>query len=292
MKMNRTIHALIIALTTFSAHSSVHNSTTHHPMDFKSRISFISPQMQSKMKQMLTWHEGCPVPFNELRSITLSYWGFDNKPHLGRLIINQSVATEVVKIFKSLYHQHFPIKQMEPMDLFKGDDDLAVLANNTSSFNCRAVTGQPGVFSQHSYGQAIDINPLINPYVKNNRALTTASDKYVDRHLPFPGKITKDSQIYKVFIQNGWDWGGDWYDVQDYQHFEKRAHGEKRNPYGYGRKNKSQPGDIERIPCLVLLDPINASKIPVSTSQVIIVHSTGPLFKPDCLIVKTNFHIH
>ncbi|WP_162262386.1 M15 family metallopeptidase [Legionella brunensis] len=199
---------------------------------FESHVSLIPPAVQKRIK-MYTWHKDCPLPLKDLRYIKLSYWGFDKKTHFGVLIVNKSLAKEVVQIFKSLYLQHFPIEQMQTMDAFKGNDDVAMAANNTSAFNCRPVTGHPGIFSQHSYGRAIDINPKINPYVSGKRVTPRSSTKFVDRKKNYPGKITKDSFIYKLFTQNGWDWGGNWYDVQDYQHFEKRAHGAKRNPYGY-----------------------------------------------------------
>lgn len=207
------------------------NSDTHVSADFKGNISFIPSTIQKRMK-LYTWHEGCPLPLNDLRYVTLSYWGFDKKSHIGSLIVNKSLAKEVVQIFKSLYFQQFPIERMELMDAFKGNDDDAMAANNTSSFNCRDLTGQPGTFSQHSYGRAIDINTKINPYIDDSLILPPNGSKFVDRSKPYPGKIMKNSLIYKLFIKHGWDWAGNWYDVQDYQHFEKRANGEKRNPYG------------------------------------------------------------
>ena len=209
-----------------------HVSEKDSAQSFKSSISFIPPNIQKRMLKY-TWHEGCPLPLNDLRYIVLSYWGFDKKPHLGALIINKLLAKEVVQIFKSLYLHHFPIERMKLMDAFKGNDDTAMAANNTSSFNCRDLTGKPGMFSQHSYGRAIDINTKINPYVNGQDILPPNGSKFVNRNKPYPGKITKNSFIYRVFIKYGWDWAGDWYDIQDYQHFEKRANGEKRNPYGY-----------------------------------------------------------
>ena len=41
-------------------------------------------------------------------------------------------------------------------------------ANNTSAFNCREVSRRPGVWSQHAFGTAIDINPVQNPYILRN----------------------------------------------------------------------------------------------------------------------------
>ena len=195
---------------------------------FRSSVSAVPKKMQKSL-----WHNECPVVVNDLVYLKLTYWGFDNKTHMGALIVNKGLAKEIVDIFNVLYLNKFPIQQMVLMDEFNHDDDAAMAANNTSSFNCRAVTGHPGFFSQHSYGRAIDINPLMNPYVKNNKVLPANGRLFVDRNQPSPGKITKDSVIYHEFIKRGWDWGGNWYDVQDYQHFEKRANGERRNPYGY-----------------------------------------------------------
>lgn len=204
---------------------------------FKSSIDSIPKKMRHQM-QKSTWHQGCPVGLDDLAYIKLSYWGYDNKTHTGVLIVNKKLAREVIEIFNVLYLNHFPIQKMLPMAFFDNNDRMSMLANNTSSFSCREVTGQPGLFSQHSYGRAIDINPLINPYVKGATVLPSQARQYANRKKPYPGKITKNNLIYNEFIKRGWDWGGSWYDVQDYQHFEKRANGERRNPYGYGPCSK------------------------------------------------------
>lgn len=201
---------------------------------FKSSITPVPQQVQEKMRQY-TWHENCPLELSQLAYIQMTYWGFDKKAHTGTLIVNKELANEVVEIFKVLFQNQFPIERMELMDEFKGDDTAAMAANNTSAFNCRPVTDRPGEFSQHSYGRAIDINPLINPYIKGKTILPPQGAPYVDRSIPAPGKIVKSGIVYQEFTKHGWDWAGNWYDVQDYQHFEKRANGEKRNPYGYGK---------------------------------------------------------
>jgi hypothetical protein len=210
-----------------------HSSAAKSSMPrFESSISPISTSRQ-KIMEKYTWRPGCPVPFSDLAEVKLSYWGFDQKAHQGILIVNKALAPEVVSIFKTIYYHKFPIERMEPMDEFKGDDAAAMEVNNSSSFNCRAITGKPGVFSQHSYGRAIDINTLINPYVKGEKILPPCGKKYADRTTAYPGKITKNSLIYKVFTEEfGWDWGGNWNDLQDYQHFEKRANNERRDPNG------------------------------------------------------------
>src|SRR5262249_46954374 len=156
--------------------------------------------------QLYTWRPGCPVPIKDLAYLKLSYWGFDHKPHQGELIVNKALAQDIVEVFKFLYVKKFPIQQMQLIEKFKGDDEASMTANNTSAFNCRAVTGRPGVYSQHSYGRAIDINPLVNPYIKGTLVLPKEGVPFVDRTKSYPGKITRDGFIYKQFIARGWDW--------------------------------------------------------------------------------------
>ncbi|GEM_PF-4287589 len=189
----------------------------------------------------------CLAQLPQLAYVKLAYWGFDNKEHTGALIVNKELAQDVLSIFKKLRTKHFPIEQMCPVNEFHNSDDDSMAANNTSAFNCREVTGHPGVFSQHGLGRAIDINPKINPYVKKvemtdpKTGVTTTSvlvlppngQDHVDRNAPEEGKITQKNFIYNLFTDRGWDWVGGWYDVQDNQHVEKRAYGEKRDPNGY-----------------------------------------------------------
>jgi len=174
----------------------------------------------------------CKGTIQNLALVKVSYWGFDNQIHSGSLIIHQELGPEVIAIFKELLWMRFPIQAMHPIpkSLLK---NVHVHQSVTGAFNCRAVTDQSGILSQHSYGRAIDINPLINPYLKGCLVIPIAGKKHANRLLPERGKIIPNSAVIALFAKYGWDWGGNWHDAKDYQHFEKRAHGEKRNPYGY-----------------------------------------------------------
>lgn len=229
---NILAHCLLLTLLFFSHTTCARTfNAKSNTISFASSISPIPQTVQIKMKKY-TWHRGCPVALNQLAYIQLNYWGFDNKTHQGVLIVNKELAHEVVDIFKQLYVKKFPIQSMQPMEMFHGNDDASMAANNTSAFNCRDLTNKPGVFSQHSYGRAIDINPLINPFVDGKKVSPKGGNKFLNRNKSYPGKIMNNDFISELFMQHGWDWGAHWYDVQDYQHFEKRANGAKRNPYG------------------------------------------------------------
>ena len=71
---------------------------------------------------------------------------------------------------------------------------------------------------------AVDINTLYNPYVKetkDGRILEPATaGEYVDRTKSFPYKIEKGDLCYRLFIERGFEWGGEWKSLKDYQHYE------------------------------------------------------------------------
>ena len=183
-------------------------------------IAPLTPAFLQTLRQT-TWHAGCPVSPDDLRQVTIPYWNFSGVPARGTLIVHRDLAEEVSAIFGELFAHRFPIEKMEPIENYGGSDDRSMEANNTSAFNCRDITGQPGKFSNHSWGRAIDINPLTNPYVKGEKVLPPGGRAYLDRTKAYPGGILAGSFVVKVFEKHGWTWGGKWPDRQDYQHFEK-----------------------------------------------------------------------
>jgi len=183
----------------------------------------IMPLSDTQKQQIMnyTWHPGCPISPDDLVQVKINYWGFDQNAHTGILIINQSVAENVVEIFKILYQDKFPIEKIQPLENYQGDEAKAMADNDTFGFHCRPMTSNPALFSIHSYGLAIDINPLINPYVDKNMILPPEGKKYLDRNLNIPGMILKNGIVYNAFEKYGWTWGGDWKYIKDYQHFQK-----------------------------------------------------------------------
>lgn len=171
-----------------------------------------------------SYGKDCDVPFDELRYVRVLYWGFDDRTHNGELIVNKSIAEDIVVIFEELYQQKYPIERMVLVDEYDADDNASMGADNTSAFNYRNVDGTNNL-SLHSYGLAIDINPLYNPYVRgtgDNQVITPVNGrKYADRSLDCAYYIRRGDICYKTFIKHGFIWGGEWTTEKDYQHFEK-----------------------------------------------------------------------
>jgi hypothetical protein len=167
-----------------------------------------------------SWHKGCPVDPSGLRMIEMTYWGMDHKPHPGgKLVVNAKAADDLVGVFHKLFDNRYPIRRMEPVDVYKGSDFDSIEADNTSAFNCRNATGSSN-WSQHAYGLAVDINPCENPYVTASGHVEHKDCvKYADRDNTDPGVIHKGDKTVRAFAAIGWGWGGSWDGTRDYQHF-------------------------------------------------------------------------
>jgi hypothetical protein len=167
-----------------------------------------------------SYRPGCPVPPSQLRLLRLGYWGFDGKPHRGSLVVNAAATGDVERVFARLFAERFPIRRMEPIDAFEGDDNRSMGADNTSAFNCRyAVAAGPRRWSAHAYGEAIDINPVENPYLEGGRVLPTEGRRYLERSNVRPGMAVKGGRLVTAFAGEGWLWGGRWTGSPDPQHF-------------------------------------------------------------------------
>jgi D-alanyl-D-alanine carboxypeptidase len=165
-----------------------------------------------------SWRGGCPVHHSELRLLRLSYWGFDRRPHVGRLVVHRRVTRDVVTVFRHLYTARFPIRRMVPVSAYGGSDDASMAADNTSGFNCRFVSGTRR-WSMHAYGLAIDVNPIENPYVSASRVQPPAGRAYLNRSRVRPGMAVPGRVLVRAFATAGWAWGGYWSGTPDYQHF-------------------------------------------------------------------------
>jgi hypothetical protein len=166
-----------------------------------------------------SWRSGCPVGPDRLRLLSLPYIGFDGAPHTGQMVVHADVAVPVIGVFQKLYAARFPIRRMVLIDAYGGRDDASVYADNTSAFNCRAVTGGSS-WSEHAYGKAIDIDPLENPYVyRDGHAMDAHAVPYTNRGSTAPGVIHAGDVVTKAFAAIGWGWGGNFSSTKDYQHF-------------------------------------------------------------------------
>ena len=212
--------ALISPGPKLSATPTMDISTTLKPEEPVFLIEEIPEEIRTLMKGK-TIYDDSPIGYDDLRYLTVTFWGYDSEKHLGNIIVNKTIADDTIEIFRILLEHEFPIEKMHLPDYYDGKDELSMRDNNTSGFNDRPLEGTD-TLSYHQLGLAIDINPLYNPCINyyTNKLEPTTAEKYLDRSLFEKGMVVADDICVTTFKQYGFTWGGDWNSMKDYQHFQ------------------------------------------------------------------------
>ena len=178
-----------------------------------------------KKMQGKSFKPNCTIPRSELRYIRCLHTDKDGRTYVGEMVVNKRIAEDILSIFLQLYQAKYPIERMRLIDHWDANDERAMRDNNSSCFNFRFVSHTHTV-SKHGKGMAVDINTLYNPYhkrLKNGKEVTepVTGKAYLNRKLSHPYMIQRGDLCYRLFIQKGFRWGGDWKNSKDYQHFER-----------------------------------------------------------------------
>ncbi|MGN0728539.1 M15 family metallopeptidase [Treponema sp.] len=170
-----------------------------------------------------SFKDDCTLPVSDLRYVHALCKSKDGTTHHGEMVCNKYIAESLLEIFRELYNADYPIEKMILIDEYDTDDEKSMRANNSSCFNFRFITHTKRV-SKHGLGMAVDINPLYNPFVKEiggELVIEPATAvPYTDRTADFDYKIDENDLAYKLFTERGFEWGGSWEELKDYQHFE------------------------------------------------------------------------
>ncbi len=205
---------LALPLTVLAFHSSI------QPLPAPLRAELNGPY----------WHAGCPVPLSHLRLLTVTHWGFDDRAHTGQLVVNRNAAAPLARVFRRLYELHFPLRHMRVDDAYGPSASRPADGDVTEAFDCRQAVPSPctggtgtGTWSEHAYGEAVDLNPVENPYVGCGMTRDPSSRRYLDRSRHLRGMVTP--AVVRAFRSIGWGWGGAWSgSTKDYMHFSATGH--------------------------------------------------------------------
>jgi hypothetical protein len=200
---------------------------------FQSSIAPLSPAARAQIRDEKFWHKGCPVGLSGLRMLTVTYRGYDGKPHPGRMVVNATAAAPLARVFRKLYALHFPIRHMSFAAFYGPIRGRPKDGDVTGSFSCRQAVPSPcnggkitsgtGHWSNHAYGLAVDVNPVENPYVGCGQSRDPKARKYFDRTRHRKGMVT--GKMVAAFASIGWGWGGAWAGAtKDHMHFSHNGH--------------------------------------------------------------------
>lgn len=198
-----------------------------------SGIAPLSKAQRAAVLEAHEYHSGCPVKLSGVRVLTVRYYGFDHRRHWGRIVVNAHWAPKLKTVFAKLYAMRFPIHHMQFGDTYGSLRNVPKDGDFTASFECREASASPctgattnkttGSWSEHAYGEAIDLNPVENPYVGCGMTRDKTALSYLDRAHVRRGMVTP--AVVSAFASIGWQWGGAWSgSTKDYMHFSANGH--------------------------------------------------------------------
>jgi peptidoglycan L-alanyl-D-glutamate endopeptidase CwlK len=171
--------------------------------------------------------QSCPPEIlKQQASLEVSYLDFDGATHSGIIEVNERVADDVRAFFEQALALNFPIGMVAPASdiSYKWNDDRLMEANVSSGFNYRLIAGTDTP-SLHGSGQAFDINPRQNPYIRYEYNQEIVAPIGAVWQPTEPGTLSAQHPLVEFMIERGWEWGGNWSAESgrvDYQHFQKR----------------------------------------------------------------------
>src|SRR5262249_40946912 len=176
------------------------------------------------------WHPGCPVALSQLRVLTVTHWGWGGGAQTGQLVVNRSAAAPLARVYQGLYAIGFRIRHMRLADMYGPASGRPADGDVTASFECRQAVPSPctggtgtGSWSEHAYGEAVDVNPVENPYVGCGQTRDRSSRPYLNRSRHRRGMVGPG--VVRAFAAIGWGWGGAWSGTtKDYMHFSATGH--------------------------------------------------------------------
>jgi len=164
--------------------------------------------------------EGTNAPeqiIDSLALVDVLYYSFDGLKHQGQIIVNNDLEDDVYEIFALIEKIKFPVGCVIPIVAYRWDDHSSMTSNNSSGFNFRVIEGTTKL-SLHSFGRAVDINPVQNPVIYPNGFIAPEGAKYSPSKA---GTFGAKNKVVQEFIKCGWHWGGNFEQPKDYHHFEK-----------------------------------------------------------------------
>lgn len=154
---------------------------------------------------------------DSLSIIDIIYYSFDVRRHQGQIIVDARLEDDAYEMFQLIEELKFPVGKVIPIVAYAWEDGDSMADNNSSGFNFRVIEGTNKI-SLHSFGRAIDINPVQNPVIYPTGIIAPAGAAYRPKN---NGTFTAGHPIVQEFIKRGWHWGGNFEQPKDYHHFEK-----------------------------------------------------------------------
>ncbi|MEO5709702.1 MAG: glycerophosphodiester phosphodiesterase family protein [Nocardioidaceae bacterium] len=156
-----------------------------------------------------TWRSGCPVGRTKLRTLQVSYWGFDGFRHRGTLVVARTSVAQLSRVFTRLYAQRLPIRSLRRLETMGGWSTAvgrALQADAGFGYACQRVPGDRTKVGSHARGTIVTVNPWENPAKVGGRG--TPDTWWLSRGRSMPYVHTAANPVVRAFSAEGFAWNG------------------------------------------------------------------------------------
>lgn len=165
-----------------------------------------------------SWRTGCPVGRSGLRTLRVSYWGFDGFRHRGELVVARGSAYQLARVFTRLYAKRLPIRSLHRLESF-GDLGTAVgratRAGASFGYACQRVPGDGLRVGSHARGTVVTLNPWENPTSVSGRGVPNSWWLSRTRSLGYVHAST--NPVLRAFAAEGFAWDGKYGKYADFR---------------------------------------------------------------------------
>jgi hypothetical protein len=157
-----------------------------------------------------SWRRGCPVGRSALRTLRVSYWGFDGHRHRGEIVVARGSAAQLGRVFKRLYAQRLPVRSLRRLETmgngFTSARDRALHSGSSFGYACQRMPGDGQRLGSHARGTVVTINPWENPTRIGSRG--TPDTWWLSRSRTTTYVHRSTSAVVGAFAAEGFAWAG------------------------------------------------------------------------------------
>jgi hypothetical protein len=156
-----------------------------------------------------SWRRGCPVGRSALRTLQVSYWGFDGYRHRGTLVVSRTSAAQLSRVFTRLHAERLPVRslrRLETMGSWSTAVARAMRADTGFGYACQRVPGDRTRVGSHARGTIVTLNPWENPAEVARRGYPDTW--WLSRRRVLPYVHTSTGPVVSAFAAEGFAWNG------------------------------------------------------------------------------------
>lgn len=156
-----------------------------------------------------SWRSGCPVGRPGLRTLRVSYWGFDGRRHRGELVVSRGSAYQLARVFKRLYALRQPVRSLhrvETLGTWRTAVGRTLRADAGFGFACQRIPGDTRRVGSHARGTVVSLNPWENPTRVGTRGVPDTW--WLSRSRPMSYVHRSGDAVVRAFAAEGFVWNG------------------------------------------------------------------------------------